>query len=161
MFRVTDICEWPSVSMTTRGLTPWASSSVAHECRRSCSRMSGNFAAASRALNCRVTCRGSSGVPIAPSNEASGVDHLRREELTVNALPGPASAAAHLHSSFLVRYSTWLLPIRACVSFYKPRRALFECWHLPLRLGQTVLHPSAAHDPRKGHPALGSSRRAT
>jgi hypothetical protein len=36
--------------MTTRGLTPWASNGVAHECRRSCSLMSRSFAAVSSAL---------------------------------------------------------------------------------------------------------------
>ena len=35
VFMVRLICEWPRISITTRGLTPWASRTLAHECRRS------------------------------------------------------------------------------------------------------------------------------
>jgi len=38
VFIVTLICECPRISITTRGLTPWANISEAAVCRRSCVR---------------------------------------------------------------------------------------------------------------------------
>ena len=63
VFRVRLICECPSVCIIVLASTPRASINVAHECRRSWSRISGSFAAVNSALNWRVTLRGSSGVP--------------------------------------------------------------------------------------------------
>ncbi len=57
MFIVTLIWLWPRISMTTRGETPWTSSKVAHECRRSWKRIGLKPARARSRLNDRIAFR--------------------------------------------------------------------------------------------------------
>src|SRR5215218_240283 len=65
------MAEWPRVSITTRGDTPWARSSEAQVCRRSWNRVWRSPAVLSRSVNTRLAFLGSNGVPVDEVNTKS------------------------------------------------------------------------------------------